>query len=159
MNRTAPPRGGAPVGMIEELSAIEAGAVHCLRRWSDGPAAQADIRYDFAATLGKDAGQEALDAFEGMFTLCARYGRRPLMRHSVSCKCLGADESCFANFVGYASEGAREDAFLIAATMVRPDMAGALVGLAEEFGLALRRISLKAGFGMSHSSQAGRAFH
>ena len=65
------------------------------------------------------------------------------MRHHVTCECLGADESCFANFIGYASEGEREDALLIATTLVRPDMAPTLVGLAQDFGFALRRMALK----------------
>ena len=65
------------------------------------------------------------------------------MRHQVTCKCLGADESCFATLIGYASEGAREDAMLMAMTLVRPDMAGVLAGLAEDVGLALRRMTLK----------------
>lgn len=66
------------------------------------------------------------------------------MRHHVTCKCLGADESCFANSIGYANEGEREDALLIATTIVSPDMAPALVGLAQDFGLALRRMALRA---------------
>ncbi|MEO1249057.1 MAG: hypothetical protein AAFW76_04380, partial [Pseudomonadota bacterium] len=71
---------------------------------------------------------------------CARHGRRPLLRHSVACKCLGGDEATFANIVGFASDGGREDAFLIAANLVRPDMAAAIVALAESFGLALKRM-------------------
>ena len=63
------------------------------------------------------------------------------MRHHISCTCLGADESCFATFIGYASEGEREDALMLATTFVRADMAPLLVGLAQEFGLALQRMS------------------
>ena len=63
------------------------------------------------------------------------------MRHSIECRCLGGDEACFANFVGYATDGEPEDAFLLAATMVRPDMAGVLVSLAQEFGLALKSMA------------------
>ena len=66
------------------------------------------------------------------------------MRHDVSCKCLGADESCFANFIGYASEGEREDALLIAMNIVRPDIAPAVVGVAQDFGLALRWMAIRA---------------
>ena len=142
MTCATPPRGAAPVGFIEDLNAVEAGAVHFLRLWSDGPDAQARIRRDFITVLGAEHGQRALDAFQALFEICARHGRRPLMRHDVACRCLGADESCFATVLGYASEGAREDAMLLAASFVRPDMAGALAGLAEEVGLALRRMSL-----------------
>lgn len=145
MNAMSPPhRGSAPVGYVTELGPVEAGAVLYLRLWCDGPDAQAQVWNDFATALGPEKGGKALKSFEMLCDLCVRHGRRPLMRHHVSCKCLGADESCFANFVGYASEGEREDALLIATTIVRPDMAPALVGLAQDFGLALTCMAIKA---------------
>ena len=144
MNAMSPQRGGAPVGFVTELGPIEAGAVLYLRLWCDGPDAQAQVWNDFATALGPDSGRKALKSFEALCDLCARHGRRPLMRHNVSCACLGADESCFANFIGYASEGEREDALLIATTIVRPDIAPSLVGLAQDFGLALRQMAIKA---------------
>lgn len=144
MNAMTPPhRGGAPVGFVTELGPVEAGAVLYLRLWCDGPAAQAQVWNDFAAALGQERGKEVLRSFETLCDLCVRHGRRPLMRHHVTCKCLGADESCFANFVGYASEGAREDALLIATTIVRPDIAPSLVGLAQELGHALRQMAIR----------------
>ncbi|MEL6414076.1 MAG: hypothetical protein AAFS01_03640 [Pseudomonadota bacterium] len=144
MNAMVPHRGGAPVGYVTELGPVEAGAVLYLRLWCDGPDAQIQVWNDFATALGAESGRKALKSFETLCDLCVRHGRRPLMRHNVTCKCLGADESCFANFVGYASEGDREDALLIATTMVRPDVAPALVGVAQEFGLALKRMAIKA---------------
>ena len=143
MNAMTPHRGGAPVGFVAELGPIEACAVHYLRLWCDGPEAQAQVWNDFASALGAEDGRSALTSFETLCDLCVRHGRRPLMRHKVTCKCLGADESCFANFIGYASEGEHEDALLIATTIVRPDLAPSLVGLALEFGLALRRMANK----------------
>lgn len=145
MNAMSPAhRGGAPVGYVTELGPVEAGAVLYLRLWCDGPDAQTQVWNDFATALGPEKGRKALKSFETLCDLCVRHGRRPLMRHNVTCKCLGADEACFANFVGYASEGDREDALMIATTIVRPDMAAVLVGVAEEFGLALRRMALMA---------------
>mgnify|MGYP001801090642 FL=1 len=144
MNAMVPHRGGAPVGYVTELGPVEAGAVLYLRLWCDGPDAQAQVWNDFATALGSEGGRKALKSFECLCDMCVRHGRRPLMRHHVTCKCLGADESCFANFIGYASEGEREDALLIATTIVRPDMAPSLVGLAQDFGLALKRMAIKA---------------
>ena len=144
MNAMTPPRrGGAPVGYVTELGPVEAGAVLYLRLWCDGPDAQVQVWHDFANMLGPEHGRKALESFGRLYDLCVRHGRRPLMRHQVTCKCLGADESCFANFIGYASEGEREDALLIAMTIVRPDMAAPLVSLAQEFGLALRQMAIK----------------
>ncbi len=55
-------------------------------------------------------------------------------------------------FIGYASEGAREDALMIAMTIVKPEKAQVLAGLAEDFGLALRTITAKC-------QLSGQAFH
>jgi len=144
MNAMTPHRGGAPVGLVTELGPVEAGAVLYLRLWRDGPEAQLQVWNDFATALGPECGRKALRSFECLCDLCVQHGRRPLMRHHVSCKCLGGDEACFANFIGYASEGEREDALLIATTLVRPDMAPSLAGLAQDVGLALRQMAVRA---------------
>ncbi|MCX7566356.1 hypothetical protein OS189_08375 [Sulfitobacter sp. F26169L] len=137
-------RGGAPVGLITELDSVEAASVIYLRLWCDGPEAQSRVWSDFTNGLGADQGRQAFESFEELCTLCTRYGRRPLMRHSVQCKCLGADESCFANFIATATSGEREDAMLIATLLVRPDVAGMVASLASNFGLALKRMHLPA---------------
>lgn len=142
MTTPAMQRGGAPVGYVTDLEPVEAGAVLYLRLWCDGPDAQIRVQSDFRQNLGARQGSQALQSLEQLCTLCVRHGRRPLMRHQVNCKCLGADESCFANFVAAASEGAHEDAMLMATLMVRADMAPCLVGLAQTVGLALRRMCL-----------------
>lgn len=143
MNAMVPHRGSATVGYLAELDPVEAGAVLYLRLWGDGPAAQARVRTEFETALGPKCGRDALRSFDCLLNMCIRHGRRPLIRHDVTSKCLGADESCFATFIGYASEGEREDALLIATTIVRPDMAPSLVGLAQDFGLALRRMTIR----------------
>lgn len=133
-------RGGAPVGFITELDSIEAASVIYLRLWSDGPDAQAQVSSDFASGLGPDQGRKALKSFGDLCALCARHGRRPLLRHSLECKCLGADESCFANFIATAATGDREDAMLIATLLVRPDVAPLITSLANDVGLAFMRM-------------------
>lgn len=145
MTAPAARRGGAPVGRVADLGDVEAMAVLYLRLWCDGPEAQAEVWNDFAAALGPAPGRAALKAFEQLCELCVRYGRRPLTRRQVACECVGADESCFANFIAAAAEGQREDAMLIATLIVRADVAPGLAGLAETVGLALSRIALRAG--------------
>lgn len=135
-------RGGAPVGYLSDLNPVEAAAVLYLRMWSEGPESQAKMSRDIARILGSGAGKAALSAFDDLCSLCAHHGRRPLMRHSLKCGCIGADECCFANLVGAASDGDQEDAMLIATMIVRADMAPCLAGLAETFGLALKRMAL-----------------
>ncbi|MDJ0995648.1 MAG: hypothetical protein QNI90_18865 [Dinoroseobacter sp.] len=131
-------RGAAPVGYVADLDPVEAGAVLFLRRWYHGPTAQAQVWNEFAGALGPVEGRRALKSFETLCDLCLAHCRRPLMRHDVGCKCLGSDEACFANFIGYATEGEREDAVLIATALVSPNVAPMLVSLAQDVGLALR---------------------
>lgn len=102
--------------------------MHCLRLWSD-------------AVEGRSALPEghSTELLRQICGLCASYGRRPLMRHGLGCACLGADEACFAHMVAAAATGAREDALMLAALIVRPDLAPALVALSEQLGLALNR--------------------
>lgn len=142
MTAASQPRGGAPVGFISELDPLEAGAVMYLRLWCSGPEYQSKVRDEFFSLLGPRLGHRALQSLDQLCDLCAREGRRPLMRHNVSCKCLGADESCFANFVAAAAQGENEDAIMIATLLVRPDLAPCLMALATQFGLALTRMSV-----------------
>lgn len=135
-------RGAAPVGLVGELDAIEAATVVYLRLWNDSIEGQDQVRWDFAAMLGTDQGHRAARALEELCNLCTQHGRRPLLRHAVQCSCVGADESCFANFVAVAAEGEREDAMLIATLLVRPDVAPLVTALAMDVGLALKRMRL-----------------
>jgi len=137
-------RGGAPVGYLTELDGIEAACVIYLRLWCAGPEAQSQVSNDLVTCLGPDKGHQSLDSFQTLCTLCARHGRRPLMRHAVHCKYLGADEACFANFIATAAMGDRDDAMLIATLIVRADVAPLLTSVAADFGLALKRMRLSA---------------
>ncbi|UYV39600.1 hypothetical protein N4R57_16605 [Rhodobacteraceae bacterium D3-12] len=136
-------RGGAPVGLLAELGPVEAYAVQCLRYWYSGPQERNRVSAELQDFLGADLGQQAVEALQQICELCARHGRRPLMRHQIACKCLGADEACFANFIAAAAEGAREDAMLLASLIVRPDFASSLAGLAQQLGIALRQIATR----------------
>ncbi|WP_170763806.1 hypothetical protein [Ruegeria lacuscaerulensis] len=134
-------RGGTAVGRLSDLTPIEAGAVMYLRLWGDGASGRADAASDFKVALGVDCGRAAMLTLDRLCSLCANYGRRPLIRHGLGCSCLGADENCFAQMIAAASEGAREDAMMMATLIVRPDFAPALTSLSEELGLALRRMT------------------
>ncbi|MCF3594596.1 hypothetical protein LZG00_11355 [Rhodobacteraceae bacterium LMO-12] len=158
MSVAAKTRGSTPVGYVSELDPVEATAVLYLRLWNEGTEQQAQIWNDLATGLDPKEGELALRAFEQICRLCAHHGRRPLMRHGLRCKCLGSDESCFANFIGVASSGDFEDAMLIATTIVRADVAPSLTSLAETFGLALKRMSLR-GNRPSHDDQMHATVH
>ena len=146
------------MGIVSELEATQAAAVLYLRLWNDGPQSRAEVQQDLRLALGEEQGHKALQSFEQLCRLFKEHCRRPLMRHSVTCKCLGADEACFANFVAIAAEGDREDAMLIATLLVRADMAPAVTMLASELGLALKRMCLSTQVARveTHAGQPGR---
>jgi hypothetical protein len=135
-------RGGAPVGFLAELDGVGAASIIYLRMWHNGPESQADVWTDLSSSLGADHGRKALKAFETLCSLCSQHGRRQLMLHAITCKCIGSDESCFANFIATAATGEREDAMLIATLLVRADIGPIITSLAADFGLALVRMNL-----------------
>lgn len=143
MSSAAERRGGAPVGLVADLDPVEAGAVRGLRAWCDGPASVRAFEDGLCQQVGKDHANAISKTLSQLCDLCFRHGRRPLMRHHANCKCLGADECCFANFIAAAADGEREDAMLLATLMVRPDFASSMIGLAEYLGAALSLASLK----------------
>lgn len=159
MTVTQTNRGGAPVGYVSELDQVEAASVLYLRMWCNGPDSQAKVWSDFATRMGHDQGRNALKSFEQICNLFARHGRRPLMRHSVECKCLGADESCFANFIGAAANGDREDAMLIATLLVRADIAPLITSLAEDLGLGLKRMCQDMPYRATHMASPSTVMH
>jgi hypothetical protein len=130
--------GGAAVGRLDELPPIERRVVRCVRLWSGGPHERAALRRELGAHGGRGAAglAEALDA---LLETTVRHARRPLLGHALDCPCAGSDECVFARFVALAAEGAREEAVLIAALLVRADVALGLANLAESVGLGLMR--------------------
>ncbi|SFR59167.1 hypothetical protein SAMN04488005_3093 [Yoonia tamlensis] len=135
--------GGAAVGQLSEQPPLTRYVAMYFRMWCDGPEGQTAVWQDLAAGLGERHGRTAMENLETLFDLCARYRRRPLMRHAVGCKCLGADEACFSHFVTTAAEGDNQDAMLIATLIVRADIAPLITPLAADFGRALKRMILQ----------------
>ncbi|WP_299350519.1 hypothetical protein [uncultured Shimia sp.] len=130
------------MGLVSELDPVAESAVRGLRAWCDGPESMRSFQNRLGYQVGKDNAEAIGDTLAQLCDLCFRHGRRPLARHHAACKCLGADESCFANFVAAAGEGAHEDAMLIAMLIVRPDFAPCMIGLAANLGAALRLTTL-----------------
>jgi len=145
MSEPLPPRqgcrGGAPVGLIEELPPEEALAIRLIRLWGDSAEGQAEVWNAFARSFGAQAGAERLKAFERFLSMLTGFARRPVMRHCPGCRCLGADEAVIANLLGAAAGQEHEDAALIATLLVRADIAIPLVRHAEAVGLAFRQLA------------------
>ena len=131
--------GAAAVGRLAELPPIERQVIRCLRLWSDGPGGPEALRDELAARHGQGPAGRLLADFDDLMRTTAGHARRPLLGHAPDCPCAGGDECVFARFVALAAEGAREDAVLMAALLVRADVALCLAGLAESVGLGLMR--------------------
>lgn len=143
MSDAAVRRGAAAVGQLADLPQIEALSVCYLRSWCDGQQGQMQTTGDFARVLGDDAARRATGTLNEICGLFARHGRRKMMRHGVSCSCLGADEAYFATMIASGAEGHHEDTMMLAALIVRVEMAPLLANLAIDFGLSLRRLCLR----------------
>ncbi|MFO1209098.1 MAG: hypothetical protein U1E40_07720 [Amaricoccus sp.] len=137
---SAPARHGAtPVGRLAELPPLERQVIRCMRLWCTAPQAPDRLRRELAARRGSAAAEGIAADFGDLMLAVARHARRPMLHHDPDCPCAGADECVFARFVALAAEGAREDAVLMAALMVRADIALPLATLAESIGLELVR--------------------
>lgn len=138
---SAQPRhpGAAAVGRLAELPPIERQVIRCLRLWSDGPDGAEALHRELAGRHAPRQAARLVADFGELMRTTAGHARRPLLGHAPDCPCAGGDECVFARFVALAAEGAREDAVLMAALLVRADVALCLAGLAEAVGLGLMR--------------------
>lgn len=134
---TEVPRGGAPVGVLAELPALERGAIAILRLWCDGVEGQAQIARDLSQAFGPARAGAELDRIATCLDVVLSGARRPMMRHASDCACFGGDESAFAHLAAAAVVGDRDDALVFALALVSPQHAFAAVQAAEGFGLAV----------------------
>ncbi|WP_293576914.1 hypothetical protein [Phaeobacter sp.] len=135
------PRGGATVGLLTDLPPLEAAAVRFMRHWFSGPDSRMTVRSEMQHALGPVLGRQAFENTGRLCNFCAHAGRRPLVRHGLSCTCLGADESCFANLVAAAAQGQTDDANLLASLIVVPNQAVQAAILAAKAGMALEHMT------------------
>lgn len=138
-------RGGAPVGMLEELPPVEMGAVLLLRLWCEGGAGRARIQNDLTLAFGTARADRELERLAALVRTVLKGARRPVMRHGVACPCFGGDESAFANMVAAAAQGERDDAMVFALALMAPDFACAAAQLAGPVGLAILGLSRNLG--------------
>ena len=131
--------GGEPVARLDGLPPLERRVIRCLRLWCAGPDGERAVRREMARDGARDDGGPLAESFGELLQLTAGNARRPLLGHALDCPCAGSDECIFARFVALAAEGAREEAVLMAALIVRVDVAMCLTAAAEEVGLGLMR--------------------
>lgn len=132
-------------------------ALHYARLWAAG--SQRRVLSDFTGSLGEKRGGDIADTLAAICKLCGLCDTCPRRQCSPEGTCPGADEHCFARLVQIASLCAQDDALMIAVTLVRADAAPLLVALAQDFGLALRCMAIRAERGGQGAGRAGLAQH
>lgn len=132
--------GAAPVGSLPDMAPHDVNFIIAFRLWNNGVDGQSMLWNLVASQLGPNRARGTLRNFESLMRLCHSHGRRPLMHHAVTCRCAGSDECCLANFINVAATGAREDALMIAMTILRADMAPCALAMAQQIGLAMKNL-------------------
>lgn len=133
-------RGGASLAMLNTMLPWEAELVLNLRLWCDGPDGQRQVRTTFARVWPQPEAQNEICAFEDLVGIVTKHAHRPLVRHEVTCSCVGSDECIFTHLVSTACEGHLADAALIATLLVSASQAEHVALLAGQVGNATKRM-------------------
>lgn len=164
-NPLSPPHGALPgpgaatVGDIRRMDGAQALAVMLLRDWFDGPDGRGRVARTFERALGPLAGPAAHQAWSEVMDVLSRDVRRPVMRHALSCRRVGADEAVIAHVLALAARGEREDAMLILSLLVPGDRLILTIHAAERAGLALMRVALRDRRALRDRMPAPTRFH
>ena len=133
-------RGGATVGVLNQMETWEANLLNNLRLWCDGPCGQVRVWNEYRQALSDDSARSECHAFDSLIQILGANAIRPLVRHDVGCTCVGADEGVFLHLVRYAADGHSNDAALMAALIAGPARAKQIAVLAGQVGICARKI-------------------
>jgi hypothetical protein len=133
-------RGGAAVAVLSKMDPWEANLVLNLRLWCEGPHGQEQVWTEFRRALPGPVAQRECRNFERLLHTLLDAAHRPLVRHDVSCACVGADECVFVNLVRMAADGHLTDAALIATLLAGPSHAEHIALLAGAVGACAQRM-------------------
>jgi hypothetical protein len=141
MSVETPPRAGlAAVSRLDDLPPLERRLVVYARLWAAGRGGQAEVRRDLVARHGLAIGRAAHDRLDELMCLVLVHARRPQRVGPVDSDAAVADECVLARLVALATDGAREEAILMSALVIRADLALELARVAAALGrLMLRR--------------------
>lgn len=133
--------GAMPVAHLHGLDRVRALSVLLYRDWFEGPEGRARVGDTFRQSLGP-AAEGAILRWADFAEELAASPRRPLMRHDLTCPCVGADEAVTAHVLALAAEGAREDAILILSLIVPGERLLQAAHAAEQAGLVVLRAAI-----------------
>lgn len=92
--------------------------------------------------LGPQRGQRVITLWTEFLEIYRCHQLNTAEPHTIYDACLGIDEASFATFLSTAADGEREEALLLALSLVRPDAVLILTNFATQIGLSLKQILL-----------------
>ncbi len=122
-------------GPFPDASGIEMLGLTYLRLWADGPLGRDRVTREICDTVGAPRGQRIVQLWAELLDTYRRY--QPHNRDEP-----GFNDACFASFLAIAAEGDREEALILATSLVRPDAVLILTNLATQIGLSFKQILL-----------------
>ena len=133
-------KGGSPVAIMSDLSWEEHLAIYYFRCCFVGSEALLEIHEEFRFYLGTETANKTIGALQFLFAKLQNGGRRRLVSHDLNCKCVGADENCFAQLVTRSTYTDKNDAILIGILLTDADLAPELVYAAEDFAQGVQAL-------------------
>ena len=133
-------KGGSPVAIMSDLSWEEHLVIYYFRCCFVGSEALLEIHEEFRFYLGTETANKTIGALQFLFTKLQNGGRRRLVSHDLNCKCVGADENCFAQLVTRSTYTDKNDAILIGILLTDADLAPELVYAAEDFAQGVQAL-------------------
>ena len=133
-------KGGSPVAIMSDLSWEEHLVIYYFRCCFEGSEAILEIHEEFRFYLGTEKANKTIGALQFLYNKLQNNGRRRLVSHDLNCKCVGADENCFAQLVTRSTYTDKKDSILIGLLLTDADLAPELVYAAEDFAQGVQAL-------------------
>ena len=133
-------KGGSPVAIMSDLSWEEHLVIYYFRCCFEGSEALLEIHEEFRFYLGTEKATKTIGALQFLYNKLQNNGRRRLVSHDLNCKCVGADENCFAQLVTRSTYTDKKDSILIGLLLTDADLAPELVYAAEDFAQGVQAL-------------------
>ena len=133
-------KGGSPVAIMSDLSWEEHLVIYYFRCCFEGSEALLEIHEEFRFYLGTEKASKTIRALQFLYNKLQNNGRRRLVSHDLNCKCVGADENCFAQLVTRSTYTDKKDSILIGLLLTDADLAPELVYAAEDFAQGVQAL-------------------
>ena len=133
-------KGGSPVAIMSDLSWEEHLVIYYFRCCFEGSEALLEIHEEFRFYLGTEKANKTIGALQFLYNKLQNNGRRRLVSHDLNCKCVGADENCFAQLVTRSTYKDKKDSILIGLLLTDADLAPELVYAAEDFAQGVQAL-------------------